>query len=140
MARGFPWRPGDNVVISDAEHENNTFPWRRLGDRGVEVRCVGPDEQGRTTVDCYAPAVDARTRIISVAWVTYGNGFRTPIRWEERAGIVSIDLDRHAGEVVAKLKDQGVIVSEKDGRLRASVHIYNNEEDIEQLLVSLQRC
>lgn len=287
VARGFPWRPGDNVVISDTEHENNTFPWRRLEDRGVEVRCVGPDEQGRTTVDCYAPAVDARTRVISVAWVTYGNGYRadlstlsdfcrdrgirlvvdgiqavgviaspleqlgvdvlvagghkaqfslagagfmyatremielleppyaakfsfasndrrqptlelahdahrfeygnpnflgcwvqkrsarfighiglsniearvralttrlieeagrrqlrirTPIRWEERAGIVSIDLDRHAGETVAKLKDQGVIVSEKDGHLRASVHIYNNEEDIEQLLASLQRC
>lgn len=66
--------------------------------------------------------------------------FRTPIRWEERAGIVSIDLGRHAGETVAKLKDQRVIVSEKDGHLRASVHIYNNEEDIERLLYSLQRC
>ena len=285
VAQGFPWRPGDNVVISDSEHENNTFPWRRLGDRGVEVRWVGPDERGRTTVERYAPAVDDRTRIISVAWVSYGNGYRadlsalsdfcrdrgirlvvdgiqavgvianpleklgvdvlvagghkaqfslagagfmyatqemielleppyaakfsfasndrrqpslelahdahrfeygnpnflgcwvqkrsarfigrigldniearvrelttrlieeaerrqlrirTPIPWEERAGIVSIDLGRHAGETVAKLGDQDIIVSEKDGHLRASVHIYNNEEDIERLLHSLR--
>ena len=31
---------------------------------------------------------------------------RTPIPWEERAGIVSIDLRRHAGEAVAELRDQ----------------------------------
>ena len=285
VARGFPWRSGDNVVIADTEHENNTFPWRRLADRGVEVRWVGPDEYGRTTVDCYASAVDDRTRIVSVAWVAYGNGYRadlstlsafcrdrgirlvvdgiqavgviaeplenlgvdvlvagghkaqfslagagfmyaaremielldppyaakfsfasndrrqptlelahdahrfeygnpnflgcwvqkraarfigqigmrniearvrelttqlieeagrrqlricTPILWEERAGIVSIDLGRHAGETVAKLRGQGIVVSEKDGYLRASVHIYNNEEDIERLLDELQ--
>ena len=284
VARGFPWRTGDNVVIADTEHENNTFPWRRLEERGVEVRLVSPDEHGRTTVDCYAPAVDDRTRILSVAWVAYGNGYRadlpalsafcrdrgirlvidgiqavgvigdpleklgvdvlvagghkaqfslagagfmyateemielldppyaakfsfasndrrqpslelahdahrfeygnpnflgcwvqkrsarfigqiglrtiearvrelttrlieeaqrrqlrvcTPIPWEERAGIVSIDLGRHAGETVGKLREQGIVVSEKDGFLRASVHIYNNEEDIERLLDTL---
>ena len=31
------------------------------------------------TVDCYAPAVDDRTRIISVAWVAYGNGYRADL-------------------------------------------------------------
>ncbi len=28
VAQGFPWREGDNVVISEFEHESNTFPWR----------------------------------------------------------------------------------------------------------------
>ena len=287
VAQGFPWRAGDNVVISDTEHEANTFPWRRLAERGVEVRWVSPDEQGRTTVACYEPAVDERTRIISAAWVTYGNGYRTdlpelsafcrdrgirlvvdgiqavgviadrleklgadvlvagghkaqfslagagfmyatqemielldppyaakftfvsndrrqealelahdahrfeygnpnflgcwvqkraarfiaqlgldniearvrelttrlveeaarrqlrlrtPIPWEERAGIVSIDLGRHAGETVANLREQGIIVSEKDGHLRASVHIYNDEDDIERVLDAVQKA
>src|SRR4029079_13962848 len=34
-AQGFPWREGDNVVISHIEHENNPFPWRYLKSRGV---------------------------------------------------------------------------------------------------------
>ena len=285
VARGFPWLAGDNVVISDTEHVNNTLPWRRLGERGVEVRRVSPDAQGRTTVDHYASAVDDRTRIVSVAWVTYSDGYRadlpalsafcrergirlvvdgiqavgviaeplaklgadvlvagghkaqfslagagfmyatremiemldppyaakfsftsndrrqespelahdahrfeygnpnflgcwvqkraarfigqiglqhiearvrelttrlieeaqrhqhrvrTPIPWEERAGIVSIDLGRPAGETVAKLREVGIVVSEKEGHLRASLHIHNDEGDIERLLDALQ--
>ena len=79
VAQGFPWREGDNVVISKFEHENNTFPWRHLKKRGVEVRWAAPDVQGRITVDQYRGLVDDRTRIIAAAWVAYGNGYRADI-------------------------------------------------------------
>ncbi len=79
VAQGFPWRDGDNVVISEFEHENNTFPWRHLTDRGVEVRWAAPDAEGRVTVDLYRDLVDDRTRIIGVSWVAYGNGYRADI-------------------------------------------------------------
>jgi hypothetical protein len=69
IAQGFPWREGDNVVISDIEHENNTFPWRYLKSRGVETRFAKSDVQGRVTLDCYRPLVDKRTRILALAWV-----------------------------------------------------------------------
>lgn len=79
VAQGFPWRAGDNVVISDFEHENNTFPWRHLADRGVEVRWARPDPQGRVTVESYGAVVDDRTRIVACAWVAYGNGYRADL-------------------------------------------------------------
>jgi selenocysteine lyase/cysteine desulfurase len=79
IAQGFPWREGDNVVISDIEHENNTFPWRYLEARGVETRFAKPDPQGRVTLDCYRPLVDKRTRILALAWVAYGNGYRADL-------------------------------------------------------------
>ena len=53
VAQGFPWQSGDNVVISQAEHENNTFPWRHLERRNVEVRIAKADDQGRVTSDQY---------------------------------------------------------------------------------------
>ena len=59
---------------------------------------------------------------------------RTPRPWVERAGLISIELGRPASATVASLKKKGVIVSEKDGFLRAGIHFYNNEEDIERLL------
>ena len=79
VAQGFPWREGDNVVISEFEHENNTFPWRHLTERGVKVRWAAPDAEGRVTVDQYQEIVDDRTRIIAAAWVAYGNGYRADV-------------------------------------------------------------
>ena len=285
VAQGFPWREGDNVVISDLEHENNTFPWRHLAASGVEVRWASPGDDGRVTPDRYEEHVDDRTRGLAVAWVAYGNGsradlpalgqycrargvklvvdgiqavgvladpiadlgvdvlvagghkaqfslagagflyatsemieiltppyaakfsftsndrmqqapelahdahrfeygnpnflgcwvqkrsaeyirdiglkqiegrvreltttlieeaerrqirVRTPRPWEQRAGIVSFELGRHAGQTVARLRERNVIVSEKDGHLRAAVHFYNSHDDLERFLDELQ--
>lgn len=285
VAQGFPWQAGDNVVISEFEHQNNIYPWRHLKDRGVEVRFAEPDGEGRITVDEYRDLVDDRTRILSVSWVSFGNGYRadiptlaefcrsqgvklvvdgiqavgvletpisdlgadvfiagghksqfsltgagfmvtsdemlemltppyaakntfatldrlepspqlstdghrfeygnynylgcwvqkraaeyianiglsniearvrdltttlmeeadrrqirvaTPRPWTERAGIVSLDLGRHAAETQARLKAQNIITSEKGGNLRIALHIYNSEDDLERLLDAVQ--
>ena len=76
VANGVGFEPGDNVVISKFEHENNTFPWRYLERRGVEVRMVRPSADGTVPVSAYEPHVDDRTRVVAAAWVSYGNGFR----------------------------------------------------------------
>lgn len=285
VAQGFPWRDGDNMVISEFEHENNTFPWRHLATRGVEVRMATPDAEGRMTVDRYRDLIDDRTRVLAVAWVAYGNGYRadlpalggfcaergiklvvdgiqaigvlatpvaelgcdvmvagghkaqfslagagflyasdemielltppyaakysftsndrmqaapelahdahrfeygnpnflgcwvqkraaeyiraiglaniearvrglsdrlideaerrqikvrTPRPWEERAGIVSFDIGRPAGDTVARLREKDIVVSEKDGHLRAAVHFYNTEDELERFLDAVQ--
>jgi selenocysteine lyase/cysteine desulfurase len=287
VAQGFPWKAGDNVVISEAEHENNTFPWRHLARRGVEVRFAAPAEDGRVTLDCYRELIDDRTRIVSCAWVTYGNGYRadlkalsafckernirlvvdgiqavgvlsdriedlgvdvlvagghkaqfslagagfmyadramiemltppyaakfsftsndrfqkaptlapdahrfeygnpnfvglwvqrrsadfinkiglshiearvrelstalieraeqsqirvrTPKRWEDRAGIVSFDVGPETSRIVTELRKKSVIVSAKDNHLRAAVHFYNTEEDVDRFLEALRKC
>jgi len=59
---------------------------------------------------------------------------RTPRPWPERAGLVSLDLLKPAEPAVAALKKKGIIVSEKDGYVRAGVHFYNNEDDIDRML------
>jgi selenocysteine lyase/cysteine desulfurase len=79
VAQGYPLKAGDNVLISECEHENNTFPWRRLHAKSIEVRWAKPDNLGRVTVDCYRELVDKRTRILATAWVTYGNGYRADL-------------------------------------------------------------
>lgn len=79
VANGLDLRAGDNVVISEFEHENNTFPWRYLEAKGVEVRMAAPAADGTVPVACYAPLVDGRTRVVAAAWVSYGNGYRQDI-------------------------------------------------------------
>ena len=88
VAEGFPWQPGDNVVLPADEFPSNLYPWMNLASRGVEARRV-PIEQGHVVLDRLAAACDARTRIIAVSWVGYANGWRhdvdAPWNWPTRA-------------------------------------------------------
>jgi selenocysteine lyase/cysteine desulfurase len=77
IARGLGLEAGDNIVLAATEHENNTLPWRMLEAEGVEVRIVPADPLGRCLPADYAAHIDARTRVVTAAWVTYGNGYRT---------------------------------------------------------------
>ena len=67
---------GDNIVV-DELHYNTTFVLYRHLERtqGVELRIVKARDGGVTAAD-FAPLVDRRTRLVSVAWVSHQNGFR----------------------------------------------------------------
>jgi cysteine desulfurase/selenocysteine lyase len=285
LAKGLDIGAGENVVLGESEHENNTFPWRHLARNGVDVRIIPADADGVIPLERYAEAIDQKTRVISVAWVAYGNGMRTdigsleplarqcgallavdgiqavgtinqridslgadivvagghktqfslagaglfyvrdewieriippyaakfsftsldrsvpdlalardahrfeygnpnflgihvqqfsarmirkvgldriearvhaltdrllagldttgirvrtPRPWPRRGGIVSMDVGRDAGETARRLAARNIIVSEKDGFVRASIHAYNNEDDIDAFLDALK--
>jgi selenocysteine lyase/cysteine desulfurase len=80
VAAALDFKPGDNVVI-DELHYNTTFVlYRHLeATRGITLRIV-KHRDGRVTSDDFARAVDARTRLVSVAWVSHQNGFRHDMR------------------------------------------------------------
>lgn len=278
VAQGYArLKAGDNVLVSAEEHESNIFPWRRLEQRGIEVRFLAADAQGQVAIDAVRATADAHTRVIAVSWVTYGRGvrldlallgqfaaerqillvvdaiqglgildsridqlgahvvaagghkglfglngtgllyvdpeviglieppyagkysftsnerfqpvpafatdahrfeygnpnysglailkhsaafieqlglaaiearveeltdllidhadrlglaLRTPRAWRQRASIVSFETRGNAAEILSALRDRGIVMSEKDGHLRASVHVYNSEEEI----------
>ena len=44
----------------------------------------------------------------------------------------------NAGEKQAQLRAKNIVVSEKDGHLRAAVHFYNSEDDLSRFLDALQ--
>ncbi len=73
-------RPGDNVVV-DELHYNTTFVlYRHLEEtRRIALRIV-KHRDGRVGVEDFARAVDDRTRLLSVAWVSHQNGFRHDMR------------------------------------------------------------
>ena len=78
VAEGFPWKPGDNVVIAAEEYPANQYPWLNLARRGVEVRTV-PSRGNRLAIDDVAGAIDGRTRILSLSFVEYASGFRNDL-------------------------------------------------------------
>ncbi len=80
VASALDLKPGDNVVI-DELHYNTTFVlYRHLeATRGMTLRIV-KHREGRVTAEDFARAVDDRTRLVSVAWVSHQNGFRHEMR------------------------------------------------------------
>jgi selenocysteine lyase/cysteine desulfurase len=79
VAESFPFAPGDSVVTLAGEYPANRLPWRVVERRGVTLRTVAPDPDGRFSVDRIAAAIDATTRLVAVSWVQYLNGFRVDL-------------------------------------------------------------
>jgi len=116
-AAGYPWAPGDNVVVPAQEHWNNTFPWLALRGRGVEVRSVPLDRHQRIDPARVADQVDGRTRMIAVAAVRHTTGFRVDLKSLSRiaheagaqlvvdgiqaAGVVPLDVEEDGIDVLA---------------------------------------
>ncbi len=76
VANALDWRRGDNVVIDELHYTTAFVVFRELEKRaGVELRIV-PTHQGRSRPEDFDARTDARTRLISVAWVSNRNGFR----------------------------------------------------------------
>ncbi|APE43547.1 nitrogen fixation protein NifS [Sulfitobacter alexandrii] len=56
---------GEAIVVTNQDHEANSGPWRRLADRGIEVRewCVDP-ETGALNPDDLETLLDEKVRLV----------------------------------------------------------------------------
>jgi selenocysteine lyase/cysteine desulfurase len=71
---------GDNVVIDELHYTTTFVLYRQLQEtRGIDLRIVR-HRDGAVALEDFARAVDGRTRLVSVAWVSHQNGFRHDIR------------------------------------------------------------
>jgi len=64
-ALGREMKPGDEIVITQLEHEANRGPWLNLEERGIVVReaAIGPD--GRLDANDLARQITERTRLVA---------------------------------------------------------------------------
>lgn len=59
-------RPGDEIVITQLDHEANRGPWLLLRERGIEVREVALLPDGRLDAADFARQVTKKTRLVAV--------------------------------------------------------------------------
>ena len=73
-------RPGDEIVLSAAEHHSNLVPWQLLAQRsGAMLRFIELNEDQQIDVDTARAAINANTRIVSVVHISNVLGSITPI-------------------------------------------------------------
>jgi cysteine desulfurase family protein (TIGR01976 family) len=68
-------KEGDEIVITEIDHEANRGPWISLQDRGIVVREV-PVDTATCTLDwgAFEGIVNERTRIVAVVWASNAVG------------------------------------------------------------------
>jgi selenocysteine lyase/cysteine desulfurase len=80
VAAGLGLKAGDNVVIDELHYDTEFVLYRTLQKlHGVELR-IAKHRNGVVDASDFEPLVDARTRLVSVAWVSHQNGFRHDMR------------------------------------------------------------
>ncbi len=108
-AHAFDLRPGDNIVLTDMEHFANVWIWKHWEKRGVEIRRAA-HRNGRLPLEAFMEKIDGRTRVVSTAYITYGNGVRVNLAQlgaacRERDIRLVVDGVQAAGVLSTPLRD-----------------------------------
>ncbi len=109
VAAGLRLSPGDQVLVSELEHEANLLPWRRLEATGIELVIVsGGSEE-------LLDRIGNKTRVVAASWVTYGAGYRFDIETLAKAcraqdALLVVDGIQGVGVLSTPLRDLGADV------------------------------
>jgi cysteine desulfurase family protein (TIGR01976 family) len=81
-ALGRAWGPGDEVVVTELDHQGNVAPWRALAkERGVTIRTVPfSAESGELDWHRLEQAVSGRTRLVAVGAASNALGTVSTVR------------------------------------------------------------
>jgi cysteine desulfurase/selenocysteine lyase len=79
-ARVFALAPGDEIVVTEAEHHANLIPWQELAAvTGARLRYIPVNDHGTYEVADAEAVITERTRIVAIAHVSNVTGFVAPV-------------------------------------------------------------
>src|SRR5512138_1813345 len=74
-------KPGDEIVLTEAEHHANIVPWQFAAKKtGAVIRVAPVDDNGDLILDEYERLLNPRTRIVSTTHISNALGTVMPIR------------------------------------------------------------
>jgi cysteine desulfurase/selenocysteine lyase len=79
-AARFRLAPGDELVVTEAEHHANLVPWQELAARtGATLRVIGLEDDGRLRLDEAAAIIGPRTKVVAFTHVSNVLGVVNPV-------------------------------------------------------------
>ena len=113
-AQRFALRPGDEIVVTEAEHHANLVPWQELALRtGATLRWIGVDDDGRLRTDELSSVVTDRTRVLAFTHASNVTGAITDVpalvaRAREVGALTVLDACQSVPHLPVDLHELGV--------------------------------
>lgn len=83
-------QPGDEIVVSDLDHDSNVAPWLRLASRGAIIRHVPVLQDGTLDLEAFRELIGPKTRLVAVGWASNAVGTVNPVsrirEWTREVG------------------------------------------------------
>ena len=74
-------KPGDEIIISEAEHASNILPWFEVSKlTGAVIKYIPFDKEGRLTPENLKSIISSKTKIVSIAHVGNVLGYITDVK------------------------------------------------------------
>ncbi|MFR9649499.1 MAG: cysteine desulfurase [Rikenellaceae bacterium] len=72
---------GDNIIVTEMEHHSNIVPWQFIAEqKGVELRVLPFDEEGRLMVEELERLLDSRTKLLAITQASNTLGTRPDLK------------------------------------------------------------
>ncbi len=78
-ASGIDWKAGDEILIPRREFPANVYPFLKMREKGVRITFM-EEEDGRITTDTLERAITPSTKLFTLSWVQFLNGYRADLR------------------------------------------------------------
>ncbi len=80
VASAYPFRKGDEIIISEMEHHSNIVPWQLLCERsGTILKIIPVSDKAELDLAAYARLLSPKTKLVAIAHVANSTGTINPI-------------------------------------------------------------
>ncbi len=136
------WFAQEDIFAMDIT-ANRPAPSARRFEAGTPavVNCYAAEAGLRIILDVGTEAIEQRVRALtrrcmsgleSIGWTSV-----TPAEDERRGPMVCVPA-RDVAQLLATLMEQDIVTSFRDNNIRATVHFYNSEDDIDRFVAALK--
>jgi selenocysteine lyase/cysteine desulfurase len=80
FAGGYPFQPGDEILLTSIEFPANVYPFLMQEKKGVRVKIIPVNPEDEISLDVIKKHVTAKTKAISISYVQFINGYRADLQ------------------------------------------------------------
>ena len=105
---------GDEVIITDLDHESNRSTWRHMEEKGIVVKKVAVNTEDCTMdMEDYKEKISDKTKVVALNWASNGVGTITDIKpmikiAKEAGALTIVDAVHYAPHLPIDVKDMGM--------------------------------
>ncbi|MCL6089079.1 MAG: cysteine desulfurase [Candidatus Marsarchaeota archaeon] len=102
VALGLDFHSGDEIIVSSIEHHSNLLPWLRLKEKGVKVKILQADEEGKLSSEKLESVLTPNTRLVALTACSNVLGTKEPIEQlvkvaKDNRSLVLLDAAQYVG-------------------------------------------